>query len=209
MRRRSSASSKQAKARSRKAKPLKRGTLIARHSRSSDYGQETEVARLSRERNEALEQLTAASEVLKVISSLPGELGPVFQSMLENATRLCEANLSNFFLYEAGVFRNVAQHGQQSKAYSEFLRQAPVVDIREHPNVPLARLAATKEIVHIADLKTDPSYDRSDARIVGLLEAAGARTLLFVPVLRLGELVGAFSIYRREVLPFTDKQIEC
>src|SRR5262249_28670326 len=89
----------------------------------------------------------------------------------------------------------------------EFLRQAPVVDIREHPNVPLARLAATKEIVHIADLKTDPSYDRSDARIVGLLEAAGARTLLFVPVLRLGELVGAFSIYRREVRPFTDKQI--
>src|SRR5262249_33636095 len=172
------------------------------------YGQETEVARLSRERNEALEQLTAASEVLKVISSLPGELGPVFQSMLENATRLCEANLSNFFLYELGVFRNVAQHGQQSKAYSEFLRQAPVVDIREHPNVPLARLAATKEIIHIADLETDPSYDRSDARIVGLLEAAGARTLLFVPVLRLGELVGAFSIYRREVRPFTDKQIE-
>jgi GAF domain-containing protein len=145
--------------------------------------------------------------VLKVISSLPGELGPVFQSMLENATRLCEANLSNFFLHEAGLFRNVAQHGQQSKAYSEFLRQAPVVDIREHPNVPLARLAATKEIVHIADLKTDPSYDRSDTRIVGLLEAAGARTLLFVPVLRLGELVGAFSIYRREVRPFTDKQI--
>jgi hypothetical protein len=122
MRRRSTASSKRAKARSRKAKPLKRSAQIVRHSRSSDYGQETEVARLSRERNEALEQLTAASEVLKVISSLPGELGPVFQSMLENATRLCEANLSNFFLYEAGVFRNVAQHGQQSKAYSEFLQ---------------------------------------------------------------------------------------
>src|SRR5262249_50782727 len=210
MKRRSRAGGERGKARPRSTATLERRDEPRgrRHSNSSAVSQEKEIARLTRERNEALEQLTAASEVLKVISSLLGELGTVFQSMLENATRLCEANLSNFFLYEAAVFRNVAQHGQQSKAYSEFLRQAPVVDIREHPNVPLARLAATKEIVHIADLETDPSYDRSDARIVRLLHAAGAITLPFVPVLRLGAVVGAVSIYRREVRPFTDKQIE-
>ena len=157
--------------------------------------------------SEALEQQTATSEVLRVISISPGELQPVFRAMLENATRICEARFGNLFLYEQGAFRNVCPIGPH--AYSEWFRREPMVVLRDqHPQVPLARVARTKEIVHIPDLTADQTYIEGDPRIVALVESAGARSLLSVPMLKEGDLIGAIVIYRQEARAFTDKQIE-
>ena len=166
-----------------------------------------EVQARTRELSELLEQQTATSEVLQVISSSPGELQPVFQAMLENAVRICEAQFGNLFLYEGSGFRNVCPIGPA--AYTEWFRQEPVVVLREqHSQIPLARVARTKEILHVHDLRADPSYTEGAPRIVTLVELAGARSLLTVPMLKDNELVGAIVIYRQEVRPFSDKQIE-
>jgi two-component system NtrC family sensor kinase len=155
---------------------------------------------------ESLEQQTATSEVLKVISSSPGELEPVFNAMLANATRICEATFGNLWLREGPIFRAVAVHSTQS--FVDNMRRNPVVDLREHPGIPLDRNTNTKQVVHIPDLRTDQSYIGRDSRIVALVETVGARTLVSVPMLKEGELIGAIGIYRQEVRPFTDKQIE-
>src|SRR5262249_53308511 len=152
------------------------------------------------------EQQTATSEVLKVISSSPGELEPVFTAMLENATRICEATLGNLFLREGSTFRAVATHSKQG--YIDYLQRHPVVDLRDNPGILLDRLANTKQVVHVHDLRTDQSYLGKNDRIVTLVEVAGARTIVVVPMLRESELVGAIVIFRQEVQPFTDKQIE-
>jgi two-component system NtrC family sensor kinase len=156
---------------------------------------------------EALEQQTAASEVLRIISSSPGELEPVFEAILENAVRICEAKFGNLFLYEEDCFRAVALHGAPS-AYAEEWRRNPVVDLRDHPLIPLARLAGTKKVEHIADLTAEPGYIERDPVFVILVEFAGARTMLLVPMVNESELVGAIVIYRQEVRPFSDKHIE-
>ena len=166
-----------------------------------------EVQARTRELTESLEQQTATSEVLQVISSSPGELEPVFQAMLENATRICEAKFGNLFLYEGDAFRTVAMHSAGLE-HKERWRREPVIDLRQHPRIPLARLAATKEVVHIADLRAEQAYIERDPRIVALVEFAGARTIVSVPMLKEDELIGAIVIYRQEVRPFTDKQIE-
>ena len=155
---------------------------------------------------ESLEQQTATSEVLKVISSSPGELEPVFNAMLANATRICEATFGNLILRDGPIFRFVAVHGKQT--YTDFTLSNPVVDLRDHPGVPLDRLANTKQIVHIPDLRTDQSYIEKNPRIIELADVAGARTLLNVPMLKEDALIGAIVLYRQEVRPFTDKQIE-
>ena len=159
------------------------------------------------ELSEALEQQTATSEVLQVISSSPGELEPVFRSMLENAVRICQAKFGNMFLYEDNSFRMVAMQNPPP-AYAERWRQKPVLPAGESPRSPLARLATTKDVVHITDLTAEPSYIERDPRMVSLVEGAGARTHLLVPMLKEGELVGAIVIYRQEVNPFSDKQIQ-
>ena len=156
--------------------------------------------------SEALEQQTATSEVLKVISSSPGELEPVFNAMLENATSICEATFGNLFLCEGPIFRSVAVHSKGGHADS--WRRNPVIDLRDNAEVPLNRVANTKQVVHIPDLRTDQSYIGKHSRIITLVEVAGARTYLIVPMLKEGELVGAISMFRQEVRPFTDKQIE-
>ncbi|MGB8998268.1 MAG: GAF domain-containing protein, partial [Pseudolabrys sp.] len=156
--------------------------------------------------SEALEQQTATSEVLKVISSSPGELEPVFNAMLENATRICEATFGNLFLCEGPIFRSVAVHSKGGHADS--WRRNPVIDLRDNAEVPLNRVANTKQVVHIPDLRTDQSYIGKHSRIITLVEVAGARTYLIVPMLKEGELVGSISMFRQEVRPFTDKQIE-
>ena len=161
----------------------------------------------TRELGEALEQQTATSEVLHVISSSPGELEPVFRSMLENATRICQAKCGNLFLREGTSFRAVARHGAPA-AYAELRQREPVIDTRDHPHVPLARVAKTKEVLHIHDLSTDRAYVDRNRLMLALVELAGARTLLTVPMLKEEELIGAIVIYRQEVRPFTDKQIE-
>ena len=154
---------------------------------------------------EALEQQTATSEVLRVISSSPGELEPVFEAMLGNATRLCEAKFAVLFLSEGDAFRTVALHGAPP-AYAEARRREPVVSgLRS--GTALERAAATKQVVQIADIRSEPAYV-SDPRRFALLELAGARTMLTVPMLKEDALVGVVAIYRQEVRPFTDKQIE-
>src|SRR5262249_44935312 len=109
-----------------------------------------EVQARTRELTEALEQQTATSEVLQVISSSPGELEPVFQAMLANATRICEAKFGNLFLREGNAFRAVAVHGLPS--YVEYMRRNPLIDLDKNPDIPLARLTRAREVLHIPDL---------------------------------------------------------
>ena len=147
---------------------------------------------------ESLEQQTATCEVLKVISSSPGELTPVFESMLENAVRICEASFGNLLLYENDAFRHVALYNAP---------QAWAVEQQRDPIAPrrtayfLYRVADTKQVTHIADVALE-NPDEPIAKV------AGARTLLIVPMLKENDLIGVIAIYRQEVRPFTDKQIE-
>jgi GAF domain-containing protein len=163
-----------------------------------------ENTRLLNELRESLQQQTATSEVLRVISSSPGELEVVFQKMLENATRACDAKFGNMLLFEGGAFRTVALHNAPS-AFAEERQRNPV--LRPNPGTGLGRVASTKQTVQIADAQAEPAYHADPAR-VAFLHLAGARTFLTVPMLKEGELVGAIAIYRQEVRPFTDKQIE-
>ena len=155
--------------------------------------------------SKALEQQTAMSEVLQVISSSPGELQPVFQALLENAVRLCEANFGSLYLYDGEMYRIGALHNTPA-AYAELRRREPV--FRAGPATSYGRVAATKQVIHIADISAEQAYtDRDPLRVAGV-ELLGARTLLVVPMLKEGRLIGAIGIYRLEVRPFTDKQIE-
>jgi GAF domain-containing protein len=200
MRRRSTASSKLAKARSRKAKVVK----AARDSGSSVAGQETEVARLRRERDEALEREIATSEVLKVISSSPRELEPVFQIMLQNAARICEAKFSSLYLYDGERFRVGALHNAPA-AFAEFRRNEAV--FHPPPGSGLAQVVATKRTVHVPDIMLDKGYVDRNPVVVAAVELGGFRTTLAVPMLKDDNLIGCISIYRQEVRPFTEKQI--
>ena len=154
---------------------------------------------------ETLEQQTATSEVLQVISSSPGELEPVFAAMLASATRICEAEFGNLFLREGETFRAVAWHGEPT--YVDNWRGEALIIKTDVADIPLARLAATKQRVHVADLRQEAAYKAAFAPLVTLVDKGGARTLLIVPMLKEHTLVGAITIYRQEVRPFTAKQI--
>ena len=162
--------------------------------------------RLLNELRESLQQQTATADVLKTISSSPGDLQPVFDAMLENATRICEAKLGNLFLREGDDFRAVAVHGESG--YADWYRRDPMVVMRDHPISPLDRVIKTKQVIHIPDLLRDQSYLDRAPRIVSLADSAGARAIVVVPMLKESELIGAIAIYRQEVRPFTDRQIE-
>jgi two-component system, NtrC family, sensor kinase len=178
-------------------------TRIARvRGPGADPDKELQACR--REVAEALEQQTATAEVLQVISSSPGALEPVFQSMLSNAMRICEAKFGHLLLYENGSFRAAAL-GDVPPRYREIWERGP---IRPGPKTGLARLASTKQVFHIPDLTADQAYFDRDPLRVATVEVAGARSFLGVPMLKENELVGAIVIYRQELRPFTDKQIE-
>ena len=158
----------------------------------------------SRELFESLEQQTATSEVLRVISSSPNELGPVFQTMLANATRLCEANFGTLNLYKDGTFPVAAMH-DVPPAYAEFRRLNP--QFRVVDSHPLARVAATGQVQQIFDMRLEPLYLEKDPSFVAMVEHAGARTLFLVPMLKDNDVIGVITIFRQEVRPFSDKQI--
>jgi signal transduction histidine kinase/DNA-binding response OmpR family regulator len=163
-----------------------------------------EVQARTRELSESLEQQTATSEVLQVISSSPGELELVFQAMLTNASRICEANFGALFRFEDGAVRAAAMLGVPP-AYAEFWRRGPQ---RPDPRTALARVIETRQAVHITDIQTHPAYVEGEPVFVALVNLGGFRTLLVVPMLKENDLVGAIAVYRQEVRPFTDKQIE-
>ena len=206
MRRRSRAGGETAKTRRRKTAVRKRGNApkagVRRSSSAAD--KETKVALFKRERDEALEQLSAASEVLKVISSSPGDLKPVFEAILENATRICDAKFGTLYLRDGDAFRVVAMHNTPP-AYAAARQREPLV--RPPPDSILGRVSASKQVVHITDVREVRSYIERNPYMIAGVELGGYRTVLGVPMLNQGALIGVVSIYRQEVRPFTDKQI--
>jgi signal transduction histidine kinase len=162
-----------------------------------------ENTRLLNELSESLEQQTATSEVLEVISCSPGELEPVFTTMLQNALQICEAGIGNLFRYEGEAFRE-ASSVKAPAGFKEFLRRGPV---QPTPGTGLARTVQTKQTAHIHDIRALEAYANRDPFVLAGVEA-GIRTLLVVPMLKENALVGVIGIYRLEVRPFTDKQIE-
>ena len=166
-----------------------------------------ENTRLLTELRESLQQQTATADVLKVISSSPGELEPVFDAMLANATRICEAATGTLYMYEGTHFRGVALH-HSKQSYVDYWQRNNLIELKKHSGTPLDRLANTKRVVHISDLRSDESYLENRGRIVPLVEVAGVRTFVSVPMLKEGKLVGAINLYRQEVRAFTDKQIK-
>jgi two-component system, NtrC family, sensor kinase len=164
----------------------------------------SELKQRTNDLSEALEQQTATSEVLQIISSSPGELEPVFQAMLASAMRICEAKFGHLLLYDGENFHAAALHNVPPD-YRAIWERGP---IRPGPMTGLARVASTKQVVHVADLAADQAYANRDPLRVATVELVGARSFLAVPMLKESELVGAIAIYRQEVRPFTDKQIE-
>ena len=208
MRRRSRAGGEPVKTRRRKTVTPKRRNApkAVRRRSSSAAGKEAKVALFKRERDEALERETATSEVLHLISKSPGNLELVFRSILENATRICQANFANLHFYEGDAFRVVAMHNAPPE-WAEVLRQrGPMI----HARLPhtLARVAATKQFQHIADARTEAMYLERDPQFATFVDATGARSLINVPMLKEEQLIGNIAIYRQQVRPFTDKQIE-
>jgi len=164
---------------------------------------EAEQAR-TRELREALEQQTATSEVLKIVSSSPGELDPVFDAMLANAVRICDASFGVLFRFEDDAWRAAAMFGVPP-AFAEYWRRGPQ---RPGRGTALGRVAETRQTVHIADVTTEPAFIEGEPVFVAAVKLGRFRTILNVPMLRENELVGCFATYRQQVRPFTDKQIE-
>jgi GAF domain-containing protein len=164
-----------------------------------------ENARLLNELREALQQQTAAAEVLKVISSSPGDLTPVFEAILANAVNICGAKFGNLFLCDGDKFTIVAMYGAPA-AVNEWWRANPT--IRPGPHTGLARLVKTRQVNQTEDLRAGAAYAERDPLRVATVELAGARTLIDIPLLKDDVLVGAIVIYRQEVRLFADKEIE-
>jgi len=163
-----------------------------------------ENARLITETQEALDQQTATAEVLRVINASPGDLVPVFDAMLEKATRLCEANAGHFFRFVDGAFIRLASRGVPPD-FDEIVPSDVRIPVIEN-SVP-ARMLATKSVVHVRDLREDESYRLGAAHEVGAVEQGGFHTVLFVPLLEGNDIVGHFTMLRTEVRPFTGGQI--
>ncbi|MGZ5127785.1 MAG: GAF domain-containing protein, partial [Burkholderiales bacterium] len=163
-----------------------------------------QVIARTRELSEALEQQTATSEVLRVISSSAGELDPVFEAMLANATRICEAKFGTLNLYDGSAFEIVAHYNVPPAFVDTGLHKT----IRLHPSPAHAKVVQTKQVVHIEDLTTTAPYREGDPAVTAIGDLGGARTIVIVPMVKDDRLVGTMAIYRQEVRPFTDKQVE-
>ena len=204
MRRPRIASRKPPTTRQRKTENPKRSTTsnAAGRTTSSVADLQERLERQAREIEDAREERAAISEVLRVISSSPGDSQPVFAAMLENAVRICGAKFGNLWLYDGESFRIDATHGAPP-AYVEYLRRAG--PFRADARVGIGRLAQTRQTYQVADVAAQPTHN--DKLRVATIDLAGARTVLGVPMLKDGKVVGSIVIYRREVQPFTEKQV--
>jgi GAF domain-containing protein/anti-sigma regulatory factor (Ser/Thr protein kinase) len=153
---------------------------------------------------EALEREKASSEVLGTISSSPADLKPVFETILANATRLCEASYGTLWLCEGDAIRAVAVHGTLPDAFTAWLQRRTE---SRPPHPVIARAARSGQTVHVTDLRREEAYVGRDRLAIAIVELGGVRTLVAVPMLKDNRPIGVISIYRREVRPFTDKQI--
>jgi transcriptional regulator with GAF, ATPase, and Fis domain len=207
MRRRSRAGGEPAKAQCRKTAVRKSGIArkATRPRSSSAAREEAKVARLTRERDEALEQQTAASEVLRVISSSPADLPTVFEAMLDNAVRIYDAQLGGILRWDGDALHHVALRSARP-AFAEILKRTP---IHPNPKTNICRMLTTKTVVHVPDFAAEPAYiEQREPGIVAAVEVGHIRTVLAAPMLRENELIGAIVLAREEVRPFTDKQID-
>ena len=167
-------------------------------------GLEQKVEARTRELSESLEQQTATADVLQVISSSPGDLQPVFKSMLNNALRICEAKFGQLLLFDGKGFLPAELHNSPAE-YGELFKDGPLIP---GPRTALGRVIASKEVAHVADVMAGSTYAEGDPLRIATVDILQARTLLAVPMLKETELVGAIVIYRQEVRPFSDRQIE-
>jgi class 3 adenylate cyclase/putative methionine-R-sulfoxide reductase with GAF domain len=166
----------------------------------------SELRQRTTDLTEALEQQTATSELLQVISRSPGDLEPIFATMLANAIRICDATFGDIFRWQDGTLRLVTSH-ETPAAFAEMLKRSPVIFPGQGSFTRL--MLETKTRVHIADLSADPLYlGRKSAQITAAVDLGGVRTVLAVPMFREGELIGEFILNRQQIRPFTEKQIE-
>ena len=201
MKRRSKAGSKPAKARRHRAvKPKGRSAPKAIPRRGSvPAGRGTEVARLTRELNEALERQRATAEVLSAISRSNFELQPILQSVVDTASQLCRADVSVIFRLEGGVYRFAAGYSLDP-AYLEHERRTP---ISPGPGTIVGRAAMSREVVQIEDAWTDPLYEQKAA-----VKISGGRSMIGVPLMREGEPIGVMGLARTRVDPFAQREID-
>ena len=193
MKKRSSTGGKAAKARPRKVLRLK-GRNFPKPPRSSSSADE--LMRVTRERDDSLQQQTATSDVLQVISRSPGDLQPVFETILENAVRICDAKFGNIYRWDGNALSLVATHNTP-RAYAEARRRSPV---RPNPNNIFGSMVATKTVVHILDAAKQ--REQGNLEYDAALELSGVRTCIAVPMLKQNELIGSISLFRQEVCPF-------
>ena len=203
MRRRRATSRNPAKSKQRTKAKGGAASKAAPNRRLSTSSKDTEVARLTRERDDAVDQLSAASEVLRVISRSPGELEPVFTTILGNAVRICRAKFGTLYLCEGNGFRAVATHNAPP-AYAEARRGV----VHPPPDSPFGCAVRTKQVTQVTDIMKSRAFMDGDPFVVSAVERGGYRTVISVPMLKENELIGAINIYRQEVRAFADKQIE-
>jgi len=170
---------------------------------SARAGQKTKIARLIRELSEAREQQTATSEVLRVISSSPGELGPVFEAMLANAVRLCEAKFGDLYLYKDNQLHMVAAHNVPP-AYAAARQRGP---FHPPPGGVYDEAIRTKQTAQLADFSRSQPYAKRHPAAVDAVELGGVRTVVIVPLIKDDALIGLIGIFRQEVRLFSDEQV--
>ena len=183
---------------------LRQKSASSRQRERSDKDPENTIDHLKRELGEALDHQAATAEVLKIISSSAGALDPVFRTILANATRLCGAKFGTFYLREGNAFRAAAFHN----APPAFIEDRKNRLIEPASGSTLGRAAKTKQAAQILDSTKREAYRQGDPFVVAGADLGGYRTIVSVPMLKEDELVGVISIYRQEVLAFSDKQVE-
>ena len=163
---------------------------VSGHRKSSGTTANTKIALLKRERDEALEQQKSTSDVLRIISASAGDVKPVFDAILANATRLCEAKFGTLYLYDGRTFSAAATHNAPA-AYVKFRMRGP---IQPGPGTALDRVVRTKRPIHVPDITKEKAYLRGDSTFTAAVRLGGYRTLLSVPMLQNGKLIGTLAI---------------